>query len=351
MDQPHPLQSAPKVQLIPRPTPVQPLLGTSPWAGRARLFVKREDATDHVYGGNKVRNLEYILGAALAQGARRLVTLAPLGSNFVAALAAQAGKIGMPVDVCHFVPAQSELIRAQARFSAIHGARLNIFRGGRYLGATQAQLSTMARSLGRKHVYTIAPGGSSVTGILGHVNAVFELQKQIQRGEIPEPDFIVVGVGTCGTLAGLLVGLRLTRLKSKVIGVRCVDAIICNRRRVRQLANGTLRYLQSRQRLNVGDINLCDVGGVYGLPIDGAAALMAEVRAASGLVLDTTYTTKVFSFLKAAAGAGHLDDRDVLYWNTFSPKALESRGLRSVEAFERPRSGTRTQKPLAIAAR
>ena len=63
----------------PSPTPVEvfPLDGV-PAGG---LYVKRDDRSGTSYGGNKPRKLEFIIGAALARGARRLVTSGGLGTN------------------------------------------------------------------------------------------------------------------------------------------------------------------------------------------------------------------------------------------------------------------------------
>src|SRR5687768_9168153 len=92
----------PYLNLVDRPTPVHLLAGVEELFGGVagvRVFVKREDATDLVYGGNKVRNLEFILADAMTKGAEKIVTLAPVGSNFVAALAVQTKRLGMPTEV------------------------------------------------------------------------------------------------------------------------------------------------------------------------------------------------------------------------------------------------------------
>src|SRR4051812_7896772 len=89
------------IPLVNGPTPVHRFDGASEWLGHSRLYIKREDATDSLYGGNKVRNLEFLLGTALARGAQRVATVAPYGSNFVAAMAAQTKRIGMPSQVFH----------------------------------------------------------------------------------------------------------------------------------------------------------------------------------------------------------------------------------------------------------
>lgn len=314
-------QHFPFINLIPGPTPVHAIPQIGEWIGLSELFVKREDATAPGYGGNKVRNLEFLLGAAIKARAQKIVTLAPRGSNFVAALSAQAARVDLPVEIFQFNPASSALIDAQDAFSRKFGVRVHEFGPGKYAGAIRGTLSMRLE----RNAYEIAPGGSSAIGVLGHVNAVFELAQQIRAGEIPMPNLIVVGAGTCGTLAGLIVGLKLTGLPTQVIGVRCVDKIVCNRLRVAQLANETLRLLGSSMRVRRADVDLRDIGGIsYGRPLEGSHQLISDVRALSGIVLDTTYTSKVFTFLRSESSRGGFAGKKVLFWNTFSPAALRT---------------------------
>lgn len=320
--------SAAWTPLLPGPTPVHRFHGADELLEHPQLYIKREDLTDHRYGGNKVRNLEFLLGDALRRGARRVVTVAPLGSNFVGALAAQAERLGMLARVFHFVPAASPQIDAHYRFSQARGADLRITSGHPYVGAVRAWASLRADLLQYSGGYALAPGGSSPLGALGHVNAAQELAAQVVRGEIPEPDVIVAGVGTCGTMAGLLAGLRLTGLSTRVVGVRCVDRVVCHPARIARLANRTLRLLDPSARfrpLRASDVDLRDPPGArsaYGAPLLEAHRLIREIRASAGITLDTTYTSKVMSFLKHQVGTGAFRRQTVLYWNTFSPAAL-----------------------------
>lgn len=325
-------------------TPVGSFRGAAELVGHRRLYIKREDATDSLYGGNKVRNLEFLLGTAIDKGARRVATVAPYGSNFVAALAAQAKRIGMPSDVFHFVPSMSQQMEGHARFSAEQGMRMTIRRGGRYVGSAHAQLSLWASGLVKRGTALLPPGGSSPVGALGHVNAVFELAAQIRAGEIPEPDLLIVGVGTCGTMAGLLAGIQLTGLKTKVVGVRCVDPIFCNPLHIAYLANGALRLLRSRRRVLTRDIDLRDPGAKanYGQPLPIAQELIAAARAHADVELDTTYTTKVFAYVQALAGARMLHGLDVLYWHTYSPAAMRAKIVPSRLPLEPTQGATGT---------
>lgn len=302
-------------------TSVAPLLAPEHAGLHAGLYVKREDETDDLYGGNKVRNLEFILGEAMALKARRILTIAPYGSNFVAALAAQASKKKIPVEVRHFRMARSPQIEAHGEFTRSLGAELHVSDGLSGLTAAGA-MALLRRSASDS--YWCAPGGSSVTGALGHVNAALELAEQIRHGEVPRPDTIVVGVGTCGTIAGLTAGFRLAGLDIRIVGVRCVDAIVCHRFKIARLATALLARLGSPLRIRPKEITLTNaVGhGGYGIPLARSREVAARFREVEGITLDTTYTSKVVATLGELLQAGAFRGQRVLYWHTFSAAAM-----------------------------
>ena len=290
------------------------------------LYIKREDLTDSVYGGNKVRNLEFLLGAAMARNRTRLATIAPLGSNFVAALTAQAKKFNFNVDVSHFVPARSAQIDAHHRFSTSQGARFTIFQGRS--GVIPAGLSALGKMFGSEmdgiETEWIAPGGSSLVGALGHVNAGLEMAEQVARGEMPRPDVIVVGVGTRGTIAGLTTAMKMLKWNVRIIGVRCVDAIICHRTNIASFSTNVLDSLGARDKVRGSDIELVDPPSEtgYGTSSDETRESSQLFESEEGIQLDQTYTSKVTTILSRFVRSGELNRKKVLYWHTFSPKAM-----------------------------
>jgi 1-aminocyclopropane-1-carboxylate deaminase/D-cysteine desulfhydrase-like pyridoxal-dependent ACC family enzyme len=304
--------------LCPRSTPVSRLSRFGRRYAHERLFIKREDATDGTYGGNKVRNLEFVLGEAMARGKRRILTIAPLGSNFVAALAAQTERLGLTAEVQNFERARNEQIDRHSRFSRAHGVRSTLHQG--VLGPVRAAGASL-RSFLAEEAFWCAPGGSSVLGALGHVNAALELAEQIRDGELPEPDVLFVGAGTCGTAAGLTAGLRLAGLSTKIVAIRCVDSVVCNRSRIAGLANRVLARLGSSLSVRAGEITLVAPRekSRYAEPLAEAHALIESFHGDEGIWLDTTYTTKVVQAM--AEQLRFLRDKTILYWHTFSAAA------------------------------
>lgn len=319
-------ESLPWLGIVPMPTPASKLDHLGKYWGHDGLFVKREDYTDTVYGGNKVRNLEFLLAEAVEQDADKLVTVAPLGSNFIAALAAQARKFQLRVEVKHFVPVRTPQIDAHWKFSSNQGAEIEIHDGitGTVPAGIAAAYSLARASMKEPRAKWIAPGGSNVTGALGHVNAALELYEQVAQGQVPHPDVIVVGAGTCGTIAGLTAAHRLLGKATKIIAVRCVDRIVCNRLSIARLTNRVLRRLGSEEKVRWNQITLIDPpkDKGYGHENPDASAVMDLFKGQEGLQLDTTYTSKVALTLQQLVSSGTLKGKQVLYWHTFSSKAV-----------------------------
>ncbi|HEY4633878.1 MAG TPA: pyridoxal-phosphate dependent enzyme, partial [Candidatus Limnocylindrales bacterium] len=72
----------PRFPLIDAPSPFAALPRFAAALGDgARIWIKREDLLPLGLGGNKLRNLEFLVGAALHEGADTLVTVGRRWSN------------------------------------------------------------------------------------------------------------------------------------------------------------------------------------------------------------------------------------------------------------------------------
>jgi 1-aminocyclopropane-1-carboxylate deaminase/D-cysteine desulfhydrase-like pyridoxal-dependent ACC family enzyme len=310
-----------KLQIIQQPTSIHALKGISKYLGRANVWVKREDETSRYgYAGNKVRNLEYILADAQRNGAHLLTTVAPLGSNFVAALASHAHLIGAKVQVHHFIPQLTRQISAHAKFTEDMGAQLKLYDHAvipRVMAVPAAIAATLAGRQPRS--YFVSPGGSNALGAAGHTNAFFEFLDQVKNGEAPIPKTIIVGAGTCGTMAGFLAAAKIRGANIKIIGVRCVDALVCNRYKIADLANQVLKLCHSDLRVSANEVLLESPPGrsaAYGVHHEAASDVMSLFYNEEGIRLDSTYTSKVALFFSDYASKN--PNENILYWHTYS---------------------------------
>src|SRR6478672_8960669 len=92
------IAALPRFPLLDGPSPLQHLPRFSAaLGGRADVWIKREDLLPLAFGGNKLRNLEFLVGAALAEGADTLVTSGRRWSNHARLTAAAGAKAGLAV--------------------------------------------------------------------------------------------------------------------------------------------------------------------------------------------------------------------------------------------------------------
>ena len=75
------LSRFPRLHFAHLPTPLEPMERISKALGGPNLWIKRDDSSCPLYGGNKPRKLEFVIGRALARGSRRLITTGALGTN------------------------------------------------------------------------------------------------------------------------------------------------------------------------------------------------------------------------------------------------------------------------------
>ena len=292
------------------PTPVALLKGLS--TRDASLWVKRDDQTNALYGGNKVRKLEHILQEAGRRRAKRIVTFGAAGSHHVLATALHAGREGYGVAAVLTPQPRSE--HAMENLRAALGAGLEAAPA-----PTIAHVPLALARLVRRGDYVVPPGGSNAIASVGYAEAVRELADQVHRSELPEPDAIVVALGSGGTAAGIVAGVVRAGLRSVVIGVRVVDPPLVTRAATLLLARGVSRRLgrrdgwRSLSRAFVMEPG--KLGRGYGYPTTWGAA--ATERAASeGLTLEPTYTAKAFAYALELIERRRY--RDVLYWHTLS---------------------------------
>jgi 1-aminocyclopropane-1-carboxylate deaminase/D-cysteine desulfhydrase-like pyridoxal-dependent ACC family enzyme len=265
----------------------------------ADLWIKRDDRSSPIYGGNKVRKLEFLLAGA----AGPVITAGAIGSHHVLATALHARALGREC-IAVLVP-QPPTDHARAVLGLILDTCAEVIRLDRPpegVADVSRRAASVVLELARSRSATvIPPGGSSPTGALGYVNAGLELAGQVTAGSCPEPDAIYTPLGTGGTAAGLALGLALAGLATEVVAVRVASRVTGNERFVRSLAGRTHRLLRRhglrapRPPIRLRIVHDA-VGRGYGHPTaDGIDALRRAE--AAGLPCETTYTGKALAVM------------------------------------------------------
>lgn len=292
---------------------------------RAELWLKDDGLSHAVYGGNKVRKAERLVAEALRRGAERVLSFGAAGSHHLLTLTLFARAAGLQ---------SAAIVFPQPRTRhALDTLRASLGLGLEAHPAEHAALVPwLVPRVLRRDDYLIAPGGSNAVGTQACADAVDELALQIEAGELPAPDLIVVPLGSGGTTGGLAAGVVRRGMPCRVLGVQVV-AGFGPRLAARYLANAALRRTgaserrdQLRDRLS---FDATQVGPGYGASSRAGERATAIAREL-GLMLDPTYTAKAFAcvleLLRSAssANAARLGrPQRILYWHTLSAISLE----------------------------
>lgn len=309
----------PWVHLGDWPTPVERLEDV-PAGFRGDLWVKRDDRSSDRYGGNKVRKLEYLLADAVEAGAERVITTGVEGSHHCLATAVHGRRVGLPTTLVVFPQPETEHSREMAALNRAWADEVRRCRSFASQPFAEAAVRWRHRS---ERPYVIPGGGSNALGALGYVGGALELAEQVRAGVMPRPDVITVAAGTLGTLAGIAVGVSMTDLADRIVGIRIVPSTIGNTVVLGRLVEGAVRRLAEADvrtpdpRLVLDRVELLGdyLGEGYGHPTDRGAAAR-DWFAPRGLTLDPTYTAKTAAALLDGLGAA--PDAVHLYWHTLS---------------------------------
>jgi L-cysteate sulfo-lyase len=305
----------PRFPLLDGPSPLAPLPRFSAvLGGRVEVWIKREDLLPLAFGGNKLRNLEFLVGAALAGGADTLVTSGRRWSNharLTAAAGATAGLAvhlvlsGPPVDPPNPGVRLDELLGA-----TVHQAATDD-RAER--AALVEQVIGDLRAAGRRP-YPVAIGGTGIVGAVGQVLAGLELAEGAAAAGL-RTDTVVVPSATGGTQAGLLVGLRTAGLSTVVHGV-AVTSPEPLRGDIAAVVAG-LGGIDGLALVEPDEIVLdgSQLGDGYGRPTEAAEAATRMLARSEGILVDPIYTAKALAGLIALVRDGGLDGRQVVFWH------------------------------------
>lgn len=297
-----------RIPLARLPTPYQRAPRLAREAGLSALWIKREDLSGPALGGNKIRQIEYILGAARAAGADTVLTTAASQSNFCRALAGCAAQAGFG---CRL------MLRAAGGTAPVGNLLLMRLFGAEisFTDATdpwhpdvRAELEAIAgelRAQGRRPFVVQLPGETAALAAAAWALAGEEFAADFSRAGEP-PDFLAVACGSALTLAGLALGFARQAIPTRLLGVSVQQPAA----RLVPWVSDVCGRAATLLGWDVGDamarVAITDdqIAPGYALPSQAGLAALKLAARTEGLVLDPSYTGKAMAGLLAAAQAG-----------------------------------------------
>jgi len=290
------------------------------------VYLKRDDQLGLTGHGNKTRKLEFLVADALAKGADTLITCGGVQSNHCRLTLAAAVKEGLH---CRLVLAES----TPGAYQTDGGGNVLLYHllgvekiitvpWGTDLLAALARAAEEATVEGRKP-YVIPLGGSNPLGVLGYIACAEEILAQGL-----EVHHIVLPVGSSGTLAGLLLGLRGHGCAIPVTGMSVLSPRARAEATTLELLQATASFLGMVTPVSTHDVVCLDdyLGEGYTIPTEGMLEAVRLLARTEGTLLDPTYTGKAMAGLIDLVRKGRFKQgENILFLHTGGTPGLYAR--------------------------
>jgi D-cysteine desulfhydrase len=291
----HSLNKIKTIKLASLPTPLDEAKGLAGKIGLSKLFIKRDDLTGLAGGGNKARKLEYDFAEIMLGGYDVVLTAGGIQSNHARMTAAAARKLGLDIKLV-LGGSDFEIVKGNLLLDVMFNSEIRYLVDDDANVSLENEMNKWADELlqeGRKP-FAIPIGGSTGLGALGYVKAIQELAEQFGNESVQ----IILGVGSCGTFAGAILGAKIFMPNARVIGIsvsRTVDAI---KQRTKELIKESSDLINCN--INADDYSIeCydDYHTEYGIITEAGEKAINISANLEGILLDPIYTGKVMAGL------------------------------------------------------
>ena len=304
----------PRVQLAHLPTPLEEVPRfAAKIGGGVRVFIKRDDCTGLLLGGNKARHNEFLLGDAVDQGADMLVWGAGVQSNNCRQTAAGCAKLGLECRLylsrAHYkTEPQGNLL-----LDYLVGAKVEFTDAeiGPALNEVLAAKAEEFRKLGRKP-YAWDPPRVVPLSAVSYALCVAEIAEQVAERGLNPAAMYVSSSGATG--AGVALGKAL-------LGLPYPARLICPMpwpwhipTAMARDANAAAERLGLPHRLKPEDIDSDEayIAPGYGLPSPAGREALSLLATTEAILLDPVYTAKALAALIADVRAAKYPPGSVL---------------------------------------
>jgi 1-aminocyclopropane-1-carboxylate deaminase/D-cysteine desulfhydrase-like pyridoxal-dependent ACC family enzyme len=287
--------------------------------GGPRILIKRDDLIGlFLVGGNKIRELEFLLPDVKQKGADVIIMSGTSQSNYGVQLAAVAGKLGIEVVLLLDKGAAPEP-QGPLLLSSLYGAKVEIFEAGFDQEPIVAQrlknrrveglIAEMRREGRNPYVLDLNMPLAKV----GYVLEIREICDQLLEKGATAQYLVVANAAGC-TMGGLLVGAKHFNAPFEVIGVSVLDKPEVAQDRTADRAEEIARLLELDLILKPEELTICydSIGEGYGIPTQECVEAIKLAARTEGILLDPVYTGKAMAGLIDLIGRGLFTSKDTV---------------------------------------
>jgi 1-aminocyclopropane-1-carboxylate deaminase/D-cysteine desulfhydrase-like pyridoxal-dependent ACC family enzyme len=288
----------PRLDLAHLPTPLEEAPHFADRLDGPRVFIKRDDCTGMLLGGNKTRHNEFLLADALHRDADMLVWGAGIQSNNCRQTAAACAKLGLE---CHLYLSRAthdEDVQGNLLLDYLVGARIHIVDEplGPALDELLHRRAAEFRAAGRKPYVWDRDHGRPLAAV-SYALCLAEIVGQMHELALEPSAVYCAAAGATG--AGLVLG-------KAVLGLSCTVKLICPihwpwnvPEDLAEVANRAADLLGLPHRVTAADVDIRDdyIGPGYGIMTPEGWEALALLATTEGILLDPVYTSKALAGL------------------------------------------------------
>ncbi len=305
------LAALPRMKLAALPTPLELLPRLTAALGGPQIFVKRDDLTGLAFGGNKTRQLEFVMADALTHSPEIFVTGANIQSNWSRQAAAAAARHGIPI-VLMLRNTDAKEIQGNVLLDLWLGAEIH-FVDEPDMTRMAGHVDGMVEKLRSQKKRVLKLDSWSPLTAVAYVDMMVELHQQCEMQGVAPTRIWLAAAGP--TQAGIELGAKMLDWDVHITGVaplRWTDATM--QEHTANFVNQAAQLLGTKIRFAPHHIDNRDgyIGAGYAIPSTTGMAAMRLSARTDALLLDPVYTGKAMAGLIHAIEGGELTSKDTV---------------------------------------
>ncbi len=307
------VRNLPRLDLAHLPTPLEEIATFADEVHGPRLFIKRDDCTGLLFGGNKTRHNELLLGDALQRGADMVVWGAGVQSNNCRQTAAACARLGLECRLYLSKGAEPAGVQGNLLLDYLVGARVELVEAvlGPELERLLAEKAETFHKAGRRPFVWDRKQCNPLAAI-SYALCLAEIVEQFEAMGLQPSSVYVSSAGPTG--AGLLLG-------KAVLGLNCAIRLLAPirwpwnmREDLAEMTNKAATLIGLPHRITPEDVELNEdfLGPGYGKSSPEGAEALRLLAITEGILLDPVYTAKAMAGLIADIHHERIEPDDVV---------------------------------------